>query len=262
MPSLRYYQVEPIAELAAYVENLWIISTELIGTLNQHWVMPELGVNITLCGHSWSAFDRSFFLGPSNRCFFRPAMASELFLGIRLKAGASLTLLGCDGEEISHRVGFCEELVGRRAQHLLERVNEAGQPLAALMAVQDELKSWIRTPLTRCYAVEQAVEAIHETAGKARLNRITDDLMSERHLRRQFKSLLGLSPKDYAQVVRLQALETLLLRSLETRRSISWSQIAARLGFVDQSHFIREFRRISGNTPTQYLQYLHSVRTW
>jgi methylphosphotriester-DNA--protein-cysteine methyltransferase len=68
--------------------------------------------------------------------------------------------------------------------------------------------------------------------------------VSARHLRRLSKLYLGLLPKDFARVMRFQH----TLKSLITgSKNIVWSD-----HYYDQPHFIREFRRLSGLTPTEF----------
>lgn len=61
-----------------------------------------------------------------------------------------------------------------------------------------------------------------------------------------FRAEVGLSPKSYLRVRRLQA----ALRALSS--PAQGAAIAAELGYFDQAHFVREFRSFTGVTPTQY----------
>jgi len=68
-----------------------------------------------------------------------------------------------------------------------------------------------------------------------------------KRLIRLFRAEVGLSPKEYARVRRLQA----ALRQLGAGAT-GGAHIAAHIGYFDQSHFVREFRSFTGMTPTQY----------
>jgi AraC-like DNA-binding protein len=60
-----------------------------------------------------------------------------------------------------------------------------------------------------------------------------------------FRAEIGLSPKAYARIRRLQP-------ALRLLGSMSGAQVAAEIGYFDQAHFVREFRSFTGMTPTQY----------
>lgn len=62
-----------------------------------------------------------------------------------------------------------------------------------------------------------------------------------------FRAEVGMAPKAYARVRRLQA----ALRHLQAGTA-DGSRIAADAGYFDQSHFVREFRSFTAMTPTQY----------
>ena len=63
---------------------------------------------------------------------------------------------------------------------------------------------------------------------------------------RAFKRRYGLPPHAYQLCVRVQRAKGML------RDGAAPADVAAHLGFVDQSHFIRHFKRIVGVTPTRY----------
>lgn len=67
------------------------------------------------------------------------------------------------------------------------------------------------------------------------------------HFNRLFRKILRLSPMEYVLSLRVQEAQ----RLLSTTR-IAMSEIAASVGFYDQSHFTKRFRKITGVTPLQY----------
>ncbi|WP_255263621.1 helix-turn-helix transcriptional regulator [Pseudomonas aegrilactucae] len=70
--------------------------------------------------------------------------------------------------------------------------------------------------------------------------------LSKYHFVRSFKKATGLAPLQYHMQLRL----------IEARRCLRAGvhplDVAARLGFYDQSHFINSFRRVMGATPNHY----------
>jgi len=68
--------------------------------------------------------------------------------------------------------------------------------------------------------------------------------VSARQLRRLSHLYLGLSPREYAKVIRFQ--KTLHVMSSENCSSI-WAQ-----HYYDQPHFIRDFKSLSGITPNEF----------
>jgi AraC-like DNA-binding protein len=71
--------------------------------------------------------------------------------------------------------------------------------------------------------------------------------MSVRAFERKFRSSFHLTPQKYLRKLRMR----MACRSLVyTNQSLA--NVALSCGFVDQSHFSREFRRHFGRTPRDY----------
>mgnify|MGYP006178876827 CR=1 FL=1 len=70
---------------------------------------------------------------------------------------------------------------------------------------------------------------------------------SVRGLERAFDRDYGLSPRQYLRRLRMQTACQLLV---STRSPLA--QVADRCGFADQSHFNRDFKRMTGMTPRAY----------
>ena len=68
---------------------------------------------------------------------------------------------------------------------------------------------------------------------------------SRRHFVDRFRRHVGLAPKPTARVLRFARAHTLLSRS-----GGSVGEVAARCGYADQSHLVRECHRLAGCTPS------------
>jgi AraC family transcriptional regulator len=99
-------------------------------------------------------------------------------------------------------------------------------------------------------AVSQAVRFIH--ANYARELSLADigeaARLSSFHLTRVFKKAMGMSPHQYLVQVRVNTARA-LLTSGAGRQSLA--EVAAAVGFSDQSHLTRQFKRVLGLTPKQ-----------
>ena len=72
--------------------------------------------------------------------------------------------------------------------------------------------------------------------------------LSSYHLARVFKKATGISPHQYLVQVRVNSARSLLTAGAGDR---SLADIAAAVGFADQSHLTRHFKRMLGITPKQ-----------
>jgi AraC-like DNA-binding protein len=100
--------------------------------------------------------------------------------------------------------------------------------------------------------VARALEALVESDGRARVEDVADAVrLSARQLERLFARWVGLPPKTIARVLRFQA----TLRALMRDPGCSLAELAARAGYFDQAHFIKDFKRMSGGVPRGYRGY-------
>ncbi|MFJ5548757.1 helix-turn-helix transcriptional regulator [Streptomyces sp. NPDC093225] len=93
-------------------------------------------------------------------------------------------------------------------------------------------------------AVCRAVGAIRRGHGRLSVAELTAPMaQSRRHLERRFRAEVGVAPKAYAQITRLQY----ALRLMESQRSAA--QTATEAGYCDQAHFHRCVKAALGCTP-------------
>lgn len=106
--------------------------------------------------------------------------------------------------------------------------------------------------------LDEVVERIRQNPA-ARHN--VDDLaklacMSARQLGRHFQSVLGMSPRDFMMLCRMQ---TACERLVQPGKSIA--DIAQETGFCDQSAFACQFRRSIGMAPLEYRRRYRNAST-
>ena len=138
--------------------------------------------------------------------------------------------LGCDLRQLGNHLDLDQKLFTRQALHgqLARRPKPTGSSLELAGAAVDLLE---RGPLLR---VEELARRLH---------------VSPRTLERAFRSCIGLTPKHYLRILRLQR----LLRRLEDPAPLpGWAQLALAHGYADQSHLIRDFRALAHSTPERH----------
>jgi Helix-turn-helix domain len=98
--------------------------------------------------------------------------------------------------------------------------------------------------------VKTTIDAMFLSKGSEPINSILkDDLSKRRQLERKFVKQIGVSPKQFGKVIRLQAtLQMLLNQTSETLTDIAYES-----EYYDQAHFIKDFKEFTGLTPTEFL---------
>jgi AraC-like DNA-binding protein len=99
--------------------------------------------------------------------------------------------------------------------------------------------------------IRRAAEYIRSNAGgEASIDTLAKEAgLSRAHFFRLFQSSIGLPPKVYLNVVRMErAVEAFL------HRDVPVGEVGARLGFSDPAHFTRFFRNNAGVSPSEFRQ--------
>jgi AraC family transcriptional regulator len=152
---------------------------------------------------------------------------------------------------------YAESLASILAVHLLRHFAQCvdgravghGSPLQKVaVAVPSEAGGKSRT---QPRAVSDALSFIHANyARELSLADLAEAVhLSPFHLTRVFKQSLGVSPHQYLIQVRVNSARGLLSAGSGQR---SLAEVATAVGFADQSHFTRHFKRATGTTPGQF----------
>jgi len=76
-----------------------------------------------------------------------------------------------------------------------------------------------------------------------------DDL-GQRRVEQRFKKEVGISPKLFHRTLRVNA----AIKEMIARPDDSLTDISYRSGYYDQSHFIRDFKKFTGVTPSGFVK--------
>ncbi len=99
---------------------------------------------------------------------------------------------------------------------------------------------------------EKAIESVIATRGMVAVSSLAEQAgVSIRHFRRAFTRRIGINPKGFIKIVRLQS----VLRDLKEKRAVvdDWCRIALDYGYYDQTHFIKNFKAFCGESPSAYM---------
>jgi AraC family transcriptional regulator len=71
--------------------------------------------------------------------------------------------------------------------------------------------------------------------------------LSGSHLRKLFRTEIGRPPMVHLKMLQVERAQVLLKTTF-----LSVKEVMAHVGVFDKSHFLRDFRRFAGMTPTEY----------
>jgi AraC-like DNA-binding protein len=184
-----------------------------------------------------------YVAGPQTEPATHAIVAPTRLFGARLHPLAATRLIGPRLDRLTNGWEPLERFIGKTAVDLGKRM--ASVDVAEATSVFDSFFSEYLIGYVADRRLTAGVTAIFASQGCATVAELAcAAATTERTLRRIFKQQVGLTPKCFARIVRLQA----VIRRLETQPD--WAQLAADFGYADQSHLIREMHALFGDTPS------------
>ncbi|ORW50454.1 AraC family transcriptional regulator [Mycobacterium paraense] len=185
--------------------------------------------------------------GPHRASYITDIAADEPAMAIHFRPGGAFPFLGVPLGDVEDQAVGLEEIWGRGGREVHERLIAAPSVAARFGILEEFLLSRARFAVRRDPRVAAALAAIEAdpSVRMAEVRRLTG--WSTKRMIAQFRAEVGLAPKTYARVRRLQA----ALRRLG-EGTAGGARLAADAGYFDQAHFVRDFRSFTAMTPTQY----------
>ena len=108
-------------------------------------------------------------------------------------------------------------------------------------------------------AIERYVrEQIYLSQGNISMTQLAEETgYSECYIRRIFKQIHGISPKNFERFVRFQN----MLRTMNAAKgTIRLDELAQKCGYYDESHMMKDFKNFAGMTPQNYDRMIAGTR--
>ena len=235
----RYREHKPPASLAPYVECFWSIDPG--NALPDYPVLPDGCVDIVYAPTLANGLQ---LVGAMTKTVKFALPAEEFRAGVRFRPGMASSFVSLRGRESLNRVVPLGDIWGVSARELEKQIEDSRSSQHAIALLEAHLIDPEEPGI-----VQQIGAHIVKAKGQVRI----DDLafsagMSARQLRRLFVEQIGLSPKHFCRVIRFRHS---LARLNRTRRG-DWTQLALECGYYDQAHFINEFQKLSGYSPSEF----------
>jgi AraC-like DNA-binding protein len=255
---------EPPAALAGAVKTIWVARGSREEFETPEPIVPDGCVEMVFNlgdpfedGATGEIQPRDLLAGQmTGPVVARPTGRVDL-IGVRLRSSRAGAALRTPIGELRDCITAASDVLPG-AIHVVDRLRDTPLP-HRLDVLARELSARLRPADERCVAaVEHALAVIHARRGQVSVEAVARAAgVSRRHLERQFHEKVGLGAKDMARIVRLHA----ALACLDREPALSGADIAARCGYSDQAHLVRECRTFTGRTPSRFASDRSSLAT-
>lgn len=248
---MKISDLRPAALLRPLIDRYWSWENEsqlpsmMLGTGSE--LMLHYGDR--LCTPAQIPLARSFLISPKTRRFTPQASGITGFISVRFRAGALRHFCAIPVHEIVDQPLDIYDLWGNAGVELEDRILHAVD-MPSRLAVLDQFllsmlqryrkpERWLDRSFEQLYYRTASLDAVIAAAP-----------VSLRSFQQTFKHNVGISAKHFQKIARFES----VLRQLLLEKRSDYLGLALDRGYFDQSHFIRDCREFTGQTPLGYLQ--------
>ena len=167
---------------------------------------------------------------------------------IRFKPEALYHLFRVEGTEVRDRYVDTDALLDSKFRELAHRIREADTMERRITLAEHFLRNIVSYRKPEPDYVIRAAELMRQTYTVNIKDIAGEVCISQRQLERKFREVMGVSPKQYLHLTRINK----VVRLLQKQYPLDLTSVAYHCGYFDQAHFIKDFKRITGYNPSIY----------
>ena len=252
----------PARELSDYIAAYWVRKSEPAEEYSGRRVYADGCADLI-----FNAGDSTVYFNPKARAEeVIPLYPRQLYLGGTMTAyGVVFSKPGSALTGIRFRPGGFYAFYAMTMEPVVDGVIEFHDDhLKGLMekeeGLPDRLNTWFsRQSLARNKDHDFSVitRTVYRSGGQVSVDLLARQAhVSNRTLERRFKENIGISPKEFLQIVRFQEVLKRLQQAGEGNGSLTLSEeslfrIAVEFGYYDHAHLTNEFKKYSGILPSE-----------
>lgn len=270
--DMNYWRIEPAARLRLWIQCYWMVEP----TPGERQCLPPDGSSEVLMPDGYSelvfriagGFTRwhvdepakrqrmsaSYFIGGRSRSVITRTTGGLRLAGVKLDPRAARALLRRPLTEFRDVTVACADLGCTALTDLEDTVRHARTPDRLAQVLDRFFLRRLADEMPADATVQSTVQRIRATRGNLSILRwARAERLDTRTLERRFIAAMGMTPKQYARILRFKHAYRRLLRRPLDKAHLD--------GYYDESHFHRDFRHFLATTPMQRRQEAAGLRT-
>lgn len=256
---MNYQSFEPSDILADFVKCYWTLVSPGDGTLEKQTIVPDGCMEMIFhYGDHYRQYvengasiiqPKCFVFGQLTRPLEIEPMGVTGIFSVRFHPNGFLPFTSIRIKEIENTAVSMERLFGDEGNDISQSILAAESTSERINLIDGFLMGRLSDIETVDRIVKSAVDTILTANGQLSIDQLSRQInINRRQLERKFMSTIGLSPKQLSKTIRLQsALKSLLSNSFK-----SLTELALDGEYYDQSHFNKDFKELTGFTPSEF----------
>jgi AraC-like DNA-binding protein len=256
---MAYCEYPIAADLKPIVKVIWSMENDLgdVSPFSMR-ILPDACVELVI--HYFNPFSTTFSNGECKvqpESFVVAQMKSFIelspngaygFMSIRFSAQGAYHFFGSPMKAIVNGVVELGDVWGSFANELTYRVRSATTGTERSDIIQRFLLLKLSQNGNFDKAVDYSINELFKSNGKLSIEQLAVNTgLSNRQLVRRFDQKIGISPKEFATIIRFMYATQLLKAKTASIYDVSYLS-----GYYDHAHFFHDFKKFSGLNPRQF----------
>jgi len=167
---------------------------------------------------------------------------------------ATRLLLGINPKEINDECYDLKQIENIKTDQTIANLTTTTNISEQVKLISDYVLALVKkSSIDPDNSIKLAVSTIINSKGTLPIKKLREQLfITERTFERRFAKEIGVTPKQFARIIQF----SFSLNQIKESDYTKFTNIAYENGFADQSHFIRTFKRYTGETPKEVLSRL------
>jgi AraC-like DNA-binding protein len=174
---------------------------------------------------------------------------SEMLV-VQFKPTGAFPFLHCTVQELNDKVVDAHEIFGKEILELRDQIFAATNPQEKFNLIS----TWLEKRFDNKKEAPESLMNFTERLQKepvSNLKKISESYpATQKQLIEHFKKYVGLTPNYFHRILRFNE----ILKKINLKEKVSWTEIAYSCDYSDQSHFIKEFYLFSGFNPQEFIK--------
>jgi AraC-like DNA-binding protein len=258
---MNYQTFQPSSDFESIISCYWTLEVPAESNPQRQRIIPDgtiemafiLGDDIKryISGDEFIIQPRAMVLGQTIEPFFIEPTGYVNTFAIRFYPYGFANFVATPLKDLINKETPLELLFGEKTAKDLEiKMIEATNSNERIEIIETFLINRLNEKSTINNIVKTTIDVLLATNGSASISKILkEDLSKRRQLERNFIKQIGVSPKQFGKVIRLQTALKLLLN----KKKENLTEIAYESEYFDQAHFIKDFKAFTGINPKDFL---------
>lgn len=249
-PKFQLKRYSPSEDIAFFTKHYWIIHWDLTGQpAHVQAVVPNPCVNMVI------EAGQSAIYRPAREVYTQRLADRGCVFGVKFKPGAFYPFIKQPVSQLGPEPIHIRQIFDVDARVIERSVLSQPSDEEMIPLVEQFIRPKLPKRDENVVLLGEIIDHIINSREITKVDEVCGHFsLNKRKLQRLFDQYVGINPKWVIKLYRLQN----AAEAMDTGHFTDLTQLSHELGYYDQSHFIRDFKKAVGQTPEEYVKSIHS----